>query len=254
MRMVAEHNLLLRVFTQNIDTLELTAGIPRDKIVFAHGSFADQHCIDCKADYDRAKLEEYVKRAQPAFCEVEGCGGLIKPDITFFGEALPADFHGSMPLIEEADLAIVMGSSLSVYPFAALPQTVLESVPRLLLNMEKVGDIGSRRDDVVWIGECDDGVRALAEELGWWDEMFKTWKELRGDDEAKKAPLSEDTLEDEVTKLTGEVERTLRVAEAHKRWVVKDLTKTGAPTSTFVDDLEDVGGLGHVFPHLKADS
>ena len=173
MRMAAQHGRLLRVFTQNIDTLELAAGIPRERIVFAHGSFAGQHCIECKAEFDRAALEAHVRRAQPAFC---ACGGLVKPDITFFGEALPAEFHDSLHHIDDADLVVVMGSSLSVHPFASLPQMVPAGVPRLLLNMERVGDLGSRRDDVVVIGECDDAVRALATELGWWDEMFALWK------------------------------------------------------------------------------
>ncbi|KAF8247625.1 NAD-dependent deacetylase sirtuin-2 [Wilcoxina mikolae CBS 423.85] len=244
MRMFSDRGILLRCFTQNIDTLELAAGIPREQIVFAHGSFAGQHCIECGGEYDRQDLEEHVKLGQPAFC---GCGGLVKPDITFFGEALPADFHGSLHLLEEADLAIVMGSSLSVYPFAALPLRIAEEVPRVLLNMEKVGEIGSRREDVVWLGECDDGVRELAEELGWWEEMEEIWKGLRGDVDLAQPALSEETLEEQVNKLTGEVERSLKVAEEYKKRVVSGLPSK----STESDGDEDKGGLAHVFPHLK---
>jgi NAD-dependent histone deacetylase SIR2 len=249
--MFSDRGLLLRTFTQNIDTLELAAGIPREKIVFAHGSFAGQHCIDCGEEYDRAKLEQHVKKGQPAFCK---CSGLVKPDITFFGEALPADFHGSLHLLGEADLAIVMGSSLSVYPFAALPQRIEDNVPRVLLNMEKVGEIGSRREDVVWLGECDDGVRELAEELGWWEEMEEIWRGLRGDVDLVEPVLSEVTLEDEVNKLTGDVERSLKVAEEYKRRVVEGLERSpsGKSAKSAKSEGEEAeGGLAHVFPHLK---
>lgn len=221
MRMFSTHSKLLRVFTQNIDTLELAAGIPREQIVFAHGSFAGQHCIECKEEYDRAALEDHVKRAEPAFCA--SCSGLVKPDITFFGEALPAEFHESIDLVEEADLVIVMGSSLSVYPFAALPQRVQENTPRLLMNMEKVGEIGSRREDVVWLGECDDGVMELAKGLGWWEEMEAIWKEARGNVDLDERVLNDDTLEDEVNRLTKQVADVLNVADEHKNRVLTKL-------------------------------
>jgi len=226
MRMFADRGLLLRCFTQNIDTLELAAGIPRDRIVFAHGSFAGQHCIDCRQEYDRAELEQHVKLGKPAFC---ACGGLVKPDITFFGEALPAEFHESLYLLGGADLAVVIGSSLSVFPFASLPQRIADGVPRVLMNMESVGEIGSRRDDVVWLGECDDGIRELAEELGWWDEIVAIWSGFRDDGRPENAAgggaLSKETLEAEVTKLTDDVEKSLRVADEHARWVAKGLEK-----------------------------
>jgi NAD-dependent histone deacetylase SIR2 len=255
MRMFADRGLLLRCFTQNIDTLELAAGIPREKIVFAHGSFAGQHCIDCREEFDRETLENHVKTGTPAFC---ACGGLVKPDITFFGEALPAEFHQSLDLLEQADLAIVMGSSLSVYPFAALPQRIEHDVPRALLNMEKVGEIGSRRDDVVWLGECDDAVRELAEQLGWWEEMEEIWKGLRGDVGPERPGLSVDTLEEEVARLTGDVERSLKVAEEHKAWVTRGLEKTETARREKINaEIEGEGknadeGLAHVFPHLKS--
>lgn len=217
---------LLRVFTQNFDTLELAAGVPREKIVFAHGSFADQHCAasNCRASYPRAEFEDHVRRGEPAACKV--CGGWVKPDITFFGEALPPDFHESITLLGQADLVVVMGSSLSVHPFAALPQRVAEGVPRVLLNMEKVGDLGSRREDVVWLGECDDGVRELAEKLGWWEEIEKEWKVCR-EAAAKEAEerRSARTLEEEVEALTKEVEKGLMVAEKHRIRVSEGLDR-----------------------------
>lgn len=64
-----------------------------------------------------------------------------------------------------------MGTSLSVSPFASLPQLVPATCPRLLINREVVGDFNFRRDsnirDALYQGECDDGILELIELLGW---------------------------------------------------------------------------------------
>lgn len=108
-----------------------------------------------------------------------------------------------------------MGSSLSVYPFAALPGRCSEHCVRVLINMESAGGIGTRRDDVVMLGTCDNGVRRLARELGWNVELEKLYKEIQGPEEEGKA-RSDATINEEVRRLTEEVERELRVAEDYK--------------------------------------
>lgn len=71
----------------------------------------------------------------------EECDGLVKPDIVFFGEALPERFFRLVECdFPKADLLIIMGSSLVVQPFASLVDRVKSHVPRLLLNREKVND------------------------------------------------------------------------------------------------------------------
>ena len=85
-----EKKLLLRNFTQNIDTLERLAGLDGDMIVEAHGSFASASCVDCHKAAEEEMVRAKVMQAQVARC-VE-CNGLIKPDITFFGESLPPRF------------------------------------------------------------------------------------------------------------------------------------------------------------------
>jgi NAD-dependent histone deacetylase SIR2 len=82
-------------FTQNIDTLERRAGVPAEKIVEAHGSFATQKCIVCKHPYPDDKMRDIVlgEREEGAAlqiprCERKGCNGLVKPDIVFFGEGV----------------------------------------------------------------------------------------------------------------------------------------------------------------------
>lgn len=211
-RLVSEKGLLLKCFTQNIDTLERAAGIPAEKLVEAHGSFASQRCIDCKAPYPDSDMYTHITGGTIPRCP---CGGLVKPDITFFGETLPATFQDNLPHASNADLAIIMGSSLSVYPFAALPGRCGERCARLLINMESAGGIGTRRDDVLMLGTCDDGVRRLAKELGWEVELDNLYKELQGPEEKEEA-MSDAMIEEEIKRLTAELDKELKIAEDYK--------------------------------------
>jgi len=195
-RLLHQHGLLLRNFTQNIDTLEEVAGIPRDKCVFCHGSFAEAHCIKCGKEYTPKFVRDKVFANEIATCE--SCGSYVKPDIVFFGEKLPVEFFKkSDEDFPKCDLLIVMGTSLKVQPFASLIGMVSDDVPRLLINMEVVGakpapppadapeqelfayrtsplfafnDPENRRD-ALFKGACDDGIIALAKALGWDKEL-----------------------------------------------------------------------------------
>lgn len=89
-KLLADKNLLKMCFTQNIDTLERRAGVPVDKIIEAHGSFATQHCIDCHASYPDDKIRRFVQESKIPRCEE--CNGLVKPDIVFFGESVCIHF------------------------------------------------------------------------------------------------------------------------------------------------------------------
>jgi NAD-dependent histone deacetylase SIR2 len=215
--LLAKKNLLHMLFTQNIDCLERAAGIPAERIVEAHGSFAGQRCIECKGEFDGGVMKEFVARGEVPRCEAEGCGGLVKPDIVFFGEALPSGFFESTSAVQEADLILVMGTSLQVHPFASLPNMATEDVPRVLFNLEEVGTLGSQADDVLVLGDCDAGVRRLADELGWRDELEKAWRELVGEEEAERqlqgAKKRVAALHDEVNKLAEEVEEVLHIGD-----------------------------------------
>lgn len=83
-----QKNLLLRVFTQNIDTLERAAGLPDDKIIEAHGSFATSRCTKCKKPVSTEEMRERIMQSEVVRCRDEKCvkktggkGGLVKPDI-----------------------------------------------------------------------------------------------------------------------------------------------------------------------------
>ncbi|KAK2075109.1 hypothetical protein P8C59_009262 [Phyllachora maydis] len=182
--LLAAKGLLSQLFTQNIDCLERRAGVPDDLIVEAHGSFATQRCIECKQPFPDDAMREFVARGDVPRCPP--CKGLVKPDIVFFGEALPTAFAAKGHFPRTADLVLVLGTSLMVFPFAGLPDDVPAKTPRVLFNLDKVGSLGSRRDDVLVLGECDEGVRELADALGWREELEGKWRRLVGDEEAER--------------------------------------------------------------------
>ena len=78
--------------------------------------------------------------------------------------------------MQYADLLIVMGTSLTVHPFASLAGMVQESCPRVLINLDHVGDFGSRADDLVLLGKCDEIVTELCKELGWDQDLVRLWE------------------------------------------------------------------------------
>lgn len=227
--LLQKKNILLRQYTQNIDTLELLAGVRPENLVEAHGSFADVKCTECGrrypirwfrdalySDLDGLRCSELARRYErgegPSSSENSGslpenvtqaetgvassgegalgkhpdassCRGFVKPGITFFGENLPHRFWHMAPNdLKEADLLIVLGTSLQVYPFAEMINTVSPRCPRLLINKEpvKLSDGSSpgfrfHRDDnyrdVFLQADCDEGIHKLCKLLNWEPEL-----------------------------------------------------------------------------------
>src|SRR5699024_10303863 len=95
-----------------------------------HGSFRDLYCHDCKKTYTR---DTYLKPT--SICE---CGGTIRPGIVLFGEMLPQDtFKEAEDLAGQADLFIVLESSLTVSPASMFPLMARERVSKfIIINME----------------------------------------------------------------------------------------------------------------------
>ncbi|KAG6090420.1 hypothetical protein E4U15_006000 [Claviceps sp. LM218 group G6] len=213
--LLAKKGVLLKVFTQNIDCLERRVGVPSEKIVEAHGSFAAQRCIDCKKEFPDREMKLHVADATVPYCKDPHCGGIVKPDIVFFGEAMPSLFRDNCQYPATADVILVMGTSLSVAPFSATPDMAPGGTPRVLINKERVGSLGHRTDDVLVLGTCDDGVRKFADELGWRDELEALWRGVVGDEEAERQLVSaaeqKKKLEDEVNLLTERVESALKL-------------------------------------------
>lgn len=104
---------LLAVVTQNIDGLHFAAG--SKKVYELHGSVLRNYCMDCGRFYDAQFIQE--SDGVPK-CS---CGGTIKPDVVLYGENLDNQcIMGALNAIQNADLLIVGGTSLSVYPAAGL--------------------------------------------------------------------------------------------------------------------------------------
>ena len=228
-RLLSDKGLLLKLFTQNIDCLEREAGVPERHIVEAHGSFAKQQCIECHTAYPDDLMKEAIETKSVPHCITPQCNGLVKPMIVFFGEALPLEFARNRSLPSQADLCIVMGTSLSVQPFASLPDFCAEGCPRLLMNKERAGSLGCRADDVLLLGDCDDGARELADALGWLDELEELWKATNPrsalDTLAPVKKTKDEALEDEITKLTKDVDESLKMSNDHVAWVRDGLAK-----------------------------
>ncbi|XP_067902866.1 NAD-dependent protein deacetylase sirtuin-3, mitochondrial isoform X3 [Heterodontus francisci] len=171
-RLLHQKELLLRMYTQNIDGLERMAGIPPEKLVEAHGTFATATCTVCLETFSWEQLREDVMQKKVPRCP--SCSGVIKPDIVFFGEQLPAKFHLYLIDLPSADLLIILGTSLEVEPFASLSEMVRKSVPRVLINQDLVGSVTRnplRVNDVVELGDIVGGVKRFSEMLGWNEEI-----------------------------------------------------------------------------------
>lgn len=105
---------LLGVITQNIDGLHQLAGA--QNVVELHGSVHRNYCMKCGAFYD---LKTMMGQSGVPHCKE--CDGIVRPDVVLYGEGLSsAGIEKAIAWIEEADLLIVAGTSLQVYPAAGL--------------------------------------------------------------------------------------------------------------------------------------
>ncbi|HEY6435234.1 MAG TPA: NAD-dependent deacylase [Ignavibacteriaceae bacterium] len=118
------------VVTQNVDNLHRRAG--SKKIFELHGNIERNFCIDCKKFHNK---ELDFSNGIPR-CE---CGGLIRPDVVWFGEYLPEDqFLGGEKAAIESDVFFVVGTSVVVYPAAGLIYTAKASGATIVeINLEE---------------------------------------------------------------------------------------------------------------------
>lgn len=108
------------VVTQNVDTLHQDTGSPA-AVHPVHGSWSTSHCCACGVAMETAALLPAIARGELPV-HAGSCGGVYKPDITFFGENLPAaELAAAEAAVRQADLLVIVGTSLAVYPAAALP-------------------------------------------------------------------------------------------------------------------------------------
>ncbi|KAJ7204215.1 NAD-dependent deacetylase sirtuin-2 [Mycena rebaudengoi] len=226
-KLLADKDLLNVCYTQNIDCLERRAGVPPELIIEAHGSFATQPCLKCKQLFPDDAFSAHLRAGTIPHCRLSTsfqasfelhpaneigtidtpaanglCNGLVKPDIVFFGEPLPAEFFDGFPHTLDADLLLIMGTSLKVHPFASLAE--MGVCPRVLVNRDPAGDIGTQPDDVVLLMNCDDAVRQIARGMGWEEELDTAWAATAL---PKGTNTTEGILESEEAKVQGELDR-----------------------------------------------
>jgi NAD-dependent deacetylase len=128
------------VITQNIDGLHQASGIPAEQVIELHGNSTYAHCLDCARRYEIAAVRIAFERDGTApVCDV--CGGWVKTATISFGQAMPVEAMRRAEIETlAADLFIVAGSSLVVYPAAGFPELAKRNGAALVIvNREPTG-------------------------------------------------------------------------------------------------------------------
>lgn len=189
---------LLRNYTQNIDNLESYAGIVPEKMVQCHGSFATATCVTCRNTVAGETIFKIIRQKEIPYCPrceakkksilkknddyyFPESYGVYKPDITFFGEALPSRFHDLINTdISECDLLISIGTSLKVAPVADIVDKIPQNIPQILINRDPIDHCNF---DISLLGYCDDVAALVSHRLGDdWKLPHKDFDKIRGKD------------------------------------------------------------------------
>lgn len=179
------------VITQNVDLLHTKAG--SSAVVDLHGSYARVICLDCGAAMWRARLADLLEDANPGFAAAAAtvggiavapdadavvadtaafrivdcpcCGGMLKPDIVYFGESVPKDrVDEAYSLVDRADALLVAGSSLTVYSgFRFVRHAAAAGIPVAIINRGRTR--GDDLADVKIDNGCSPMLALLADEL-----------------------------------------------------------------------------------------
>ncbi|GMF18964.1 unnamed protein product [Phytophthora lilii] len=193
LKMLEGKKKLLRVYTQNIDGLEEAAGVTR--CIPCHGSFAHSQCMRCKKRVLTSSLMPVIQAGIIPSCSEPNCRGVLKPEITFFGEIL--DDKVSTTITKDrlkADLLIVMGTSLKVAPVMEIPGYLPAHIPQVVINKTalkkkklkskklssggQISRVSTNMDDkdaatdeedfdMSLLGDCDDIIRYICDQAGW---------------------------------------------------------------------------------------
>jgi NAD-dependent SIR2 family protein deacetylase len=179
------------VITQNVDLLHTKAG--SRTVINLHGTYAQVICLDCGHTMSRAALAELLDAANPGFVEraeavggiavapdadavvgdttsfviidCPACGGMLKPDIVYFGENVPKDrVEEAYSLVDGADALLVAGSSLTVYSgYRFVRHADARGIPIAIINRGR-----TRGDDLATVkvdNGCSPMLALLADEL-----------------------------------------------------------------------------------------
>jgi len=128
------------VITQNIDGLHQASGVPAEQVIELHGNSTYAHCLDCARRYEIVEVRAaFEKHEAPPVCD--SCGGWVKTATISFGQAMPVEpMRRAEVETLAADLFIVAGSSLVVYPAAGFPELAKRNGAILVIvNREPTG-------------------------------------------------------------------------------------------------------------------
>jgi NAD-dependent deacetylase len=148
-----EMGLLRSVITQNVDNLHQEAG-SKDVIEY-HGNSRSLTCLWCNRRYDYAeKRGEY-----PPYCE---CGRILKPDVVFFGEAIPMEaMTRSYQLASSCQALLIIGTSAVVSPFNVLPRQAKQAGATIIeINLERTV-LTDHITDLLLLGKATEMVSGL---------------------------------------------------------------------------------------------
>lgn len=131
LRKLEELGKLKTVITQNVDNLHQRAG--STDVIELHGTLTRGTCLKCGKNFPHTYMDERIAEGElPPLCD--NCQGLIKPDVVLFGDPLPVEaLHRATLVAAEADLMLVLGSSLVVYPAAEIPSLTIQNGGKLVI-------------------------------------------------------------------------------------------------------------------------
>jgi NAD-dependent deacetylase len=138
---------VVAVVTQNTDGLHQDAGSRR--VVELHGSGRTVQCLDCGTVEPRRDVQTRLEFQMPPRCRI--CGGMfLKPTVVLFGEPMPITaVEDAMSLAREADVMLIVGTSLVVYPAADLPLVASRAGATLIIVNAEPTPFDDRADAVL---------------------------------------------------------------------------------------------------------
>jgi NAD-dependent deacetylase len=121
------------VITQNIDNLHQKAGVPDEMVYELHGNMKWARCLECGRRFPFPEIKQRLEQGEE-IPDCPDCRGMLKPDIVMFEEQLPVDvLQEASRRALAADDCVVIGSTLTVYPAALMPQYAVRSGAKLAI-------------------------------------------------------------------------------------------------------------------------
>lgn len=146
---LVEQGKMTAVITQNIDGLHQASGVPDDQVIELHGNATYATCLDCRRRYELDWVQEiFAVDERLPLCT--SCGGNIKTATISFGQSMPeAEMERAQQVTLAADLFIVLGSSLVVYPAAGFPTLAKRNGSHLVIVNREPTDQDEMADLVI---------------------------------------------------------------------------------------------------------